>query len=123
MRFLAWLRAKDTRGPRAQCVLAAYFWNGGGATTAEVTDVNESSAFLMTTDGWCPGTILTTTLSLKSDVGAAKPTRCITLACKVVRHRLNGMEIKWLFQGHAERKKLAELLRACVAPGKTSVNE
>jgi hypothetical protein len=67
-------------------MVAAHYWNGGDATAVEVKDVSETGAYLVTTERWYLGTILTITLNFRSGPDAVEPPDCITLPCKVVRH-------------------------------------
>jgi hypothetical protein len=106
-KFIDWLKAEElppSRAPRSRCMLHAHYWNGSGATAAEVRDVSETGAYLVTADRWYQGTIFTITVTFNSSPDEIKPPVSITLACKVVRHGQDGMGVRWLFPGPADRE-------------------
>jgi Flp pilus assembly protein TadG len=113
MKFLEWLGIEASAVPRDQRYprkLTASYWNGGTSTGAEVRDISESGAYLITSERWYPGTILSLTLQCEASENGTKKPQTMTVLCKIARHEQDGMGVYFMFAGSKDRKALQHFI-------------
>jgi hypothetical protein len=108
MRFLKWLGPGPSleRFPK---MLSACYWNGGTVVSAQVRDISDKGAYLVTPERWYVGTILTITFQYEAEANGTKSLEAITVLCKVARHDHEGMGIYFWANG-SQRKALKRFL-------------
>jgi Flp pilus assembly protein TadG len=122
MGLLSWLNTGPNHTKRATRYLgpqiAAFWWDGGTPTAREIRDISTTGAFLYTSERWYPGTILTVTLQEDRQDGRANAASSISLPCKVVRHRPDGVGVHFMFSNKQDQRALERFVRDVVVNGR-----
>jgi Flp pilus assembly protein TadG len=122
MGLLSWLNTGPNHTKRATRYLgpqiAAFWWDGGTPTPREIRDISTTGAFLYTSERWYPGTILTVTLQENRQDGRANAASSISLPCKVVRHRPDGVGVHFMFSNKQDQRALERFVRDVVVNGR-----
>jgi hypothetical protein len=73
-------------------LLVAYYWDGSIPTAHKIRDISSTGFYLLTTERWHPGTVVTMTLQ-RSDTGTVNPSgeHYISVHSKVVRLGEDGV--------------------------------
>jgi len=90
--------------------VTAHYWEGTWAAGHAVRDISASGAFIFADFKWMPGTILTTTLHVDSQVIGSGPPASTVVRARVVRRTPDGVGVQFLCIDKAERKSLADFL-------------
>jgi hypothetical protein len=93
---------------------AAYRWNGESLTQDQVRDISSTGLYLLTTQRWEIGTILTLTLQ-REGLMELDPARRITTQAKVVRCGTNGVGLTFLWsKDDPESRRWESLLESLI---------
>jgi len=116
-RLTKWFR-NLWNGKEAQYVqtpIIAFAWNGGASTRYEVKGVSPNAAYIVTGDTWYPGTIVTMTfqydpyyMQVAAINGHARA--FVRVRAKIIRHRQDGAEVRFVYLNEHERKRFKEFL-------------
>jgi hypothetical protein len=91
------LMSRDHRRPQRYAAprLVAYFWDGGTPTPHCVRDISGTGLFLLTTQRWYPGTLVTITLQgTEKDQTGVKSS--ITVQARVMRSAEDGIGLRFV---------------------------
>jgi Flp pilus assembly protein TadG len=77
---------------------------------AEVREISDSDAYLVTPEHWYPGTILNVTLQCESAGDGLQSPESFAIPCKVVRQEQDGMEVMFIFVQAKNRKALRRFI-------------
>jgi hypothetical protein len=95
--------------------LVASFWNGGVSTQYAVKKVTKTGAYIVTSDKWYPGTIIT--MSFQYDPyyvqvaqinGYAR--NSLRMRAKVTRHEPDGVAVRFVYLNDRERRAFEKFL-------------
>ena len=96
--------------------VVAHYWDGDAPKSHPVKEMSLAGAYLLTTEKWWTGTIMTISLKHAAEgAGPAPAASVVSLSCKVVRHGPDGMGIAFMPHTKEEREALRRLIRSAVA--------
>src|ERR1700692_1171318 len=98
MGFLKWL-GMEPSPERFPSMLSACYWNGGTVVSAQVRDISDVGAYLVTPERWYVGTILPVTFQYETETNGTKSLEAITVLCKVARNEQDGMGVYFWVDG------------------------
>src|ERR1700748_3625508 len=91
------LMSRDPRRPQRYLAprLVAYFWDGGAPAPHCVRDISATGLYLLTTQRWYPGTLVTVTLQrTEKDQTGVKSS--ITVQARVMRSAEDGVGLRFV---------------------------
>jgi len=96
-RWMEWLFSEDRRqAPRYKSLpLVAFYWDGAEPVAHGVLDASLTGVYVLTTQRWYPGTVVTMTLQ-RPDAAVTDPERSIAVNAKVVRSGEDGVGFAFL---------------------------
>jgi len=120
-RFLTWLSQSPQFQKRAARFshpeITAYYWDGGVPAGKAVKDVSMSGAYLLTTERWYIGTIVTLTLEeLSSD---DRDSQSVSIPSRIVRHGADGVGLAFMMRA-GEDQALKRFLKNVAQGGHES---
>lgn len=92
---------------------AAYRWDGSGVAQDTVRDISSSGLYLVTSERWQTGTILTLTLQREGSLDP-DPSRRITAQAKVVRFGPDGVGLTFVRSKDDPKSRQWETLLECL---------
>jgi hypothetical protein len=105
------LMSRNQRRPQRYVAprLIAYFWDGGPATAHCIRDISSTGLYLLTTQRWYPGTVVTITLQRteKDDAGVR---RAITVQARVMRSAEDGVGLRFVVPKTEEGRRVQEYI-------------
>lgn len=116
MNWFEELMSRDRRkAPRHEMSwLAAYCWNGGPPEPQVVRDISTEGLYLLTTDRWYPGTLITLRLQRRRQADKDVPLS-IMVQGRVVRSGPDGVALAFVLLSAAERKQMQAYVGADIA--------
>jgi hypothetical protein len=101
------LMSRNPRRPQRYVAprLVAYFWNGGTPVAHCIRDISSTGMYLLTTQRWYPGTLVTITLQRteKDQVGVKQS---IAVQARVVRSAADGVAFRFAMPKAGEGRRL-----------------
>ena len=117
-RFLQGPAQDQRRSPRKPGgALVAHYWTGGAPAPRKIADVSLDGAYVEAPDRWHPGTVITLTLQLDSNISdrdqmtLARPAPC-EIRAMVIRLTPEGFAVEFLFEDGAERAGFERFLKS-----------
>ncbi len=105
------LMARNQRRPQRYVAprIVAYFWDGGPSTAHCIRDVGSTGMYLLTTQRWYPGTLVTMTLQrTEKDQSGVK--QSITVQARVVRSGEDGVGFGFVVPKTAEGRRIQQYI-------------
>jgi hypothetical protein len=101
------LMARNQRRPQRYVAprLVAYFWDGGTPAPHCIRDVSSSGMYLLTTQRWYPGTLVTLTLQ-RTEKDEAGVRQSITVQAKVMRSSEDGVGLRFVVPKTEEGRRI-----------------
>jgi hypothetical protein len=87
--------------------LVAYFFDGGTPTAHCIRDVSSSGMYLLTTQRWYPGTLVTITLQ-RTEKDQAGVKQSITVQARVMRSAEDGVGLRFVVPKTAEGRRIQQ---------------
>lgn len=110
-----WFRLPFVYRPRAERrespALAAVHWDGATPRQCRIANISSSGAYLLTTESWEPGAILSLTLQ-RSGALAASPQQRFTVHAMPVRHDSEGVGVMFLLPRGADLRLWQSTIKA-----------
>ena len=72
-------------------LLVAFYWNGSAPIAHEVQNISSTGFYLLTTERWLPGTMVTMTLQRTDIANSARAEPHIPVLSKVIRQDKDGV--------------------------------
>jgi len=85
--------------------LVAYFWDGGTPVAHCIRDVSTSGIYLLTTQRWYPGTLITITLQ-RTEKDEAGVRQSITVQTRVMRSAEDGVGLRFVVPKTEEGRRV-----------------
>jgi len=85
--------------------LVAYFFDGGTPTAHCIRDVSSSGMYLLTTQRWYPGTLVTMTLQ-RTEKDQAGVRQSITVQARVMRSAEDGVGLRFVVPKTEEGRRI-----------------
>ena len=105
------LMSRNQRRPQRYAAprLVAYFWDGGPPSAHCIRDISSTGLYLLTTQRWYPGTVVTITLQRteKDDAGVR---RAITVQARVMRSAEDGVGLRFVVPKTEEGRRVQEYI-------------
>jgi hypothetical protein len=103
------LMAGNQRRPQRYVAprLVAYFFDGGTPTAHCIRDVSSSGMYLLTTQRWYPGTLVTITLQ-RTEKDQAGVKQSITVQARVMRSAEDGVGLRFVVPKTAEGRRIQQ---------------
>jgi len=103
------LMAGNQRRPQRYVAprLVAYFFDGGTPTAHCIRDVSSSGMYLLTTQRWYPGTLVTITLQ-RTEKDQAGVKQSITVQARVMRSAEDGVGLRFGVPKTAEGRRIQQ---------------
>jgi PilZ domain-containing protein len=101
------LMTRNQRRPQRYVAprLVAYFFDGGTPTAHCIRDVSESGLYLLTTQRWYPGTLVTITLQ-RTEKDHAGVKKSITVQARVMRSAEDGVGLRFVVPRTEEGRRI-----------------
>ena len=105
------LMADNQRRPQRYVAprLVAYFFDGGTPIAHCIRDVSSSGMYLLTTQRWYPGTLVTMTLQ-RTEKDEAGVRQSITVQARVMRSGEDGVGLRFVVPKTAEGRRIQEYI-------------
>jgi PilZ domain len=105
------LMAGNQRRPQRYVAprLVAYFFDGGTPTAHCVRDVSSSGMYLLTTQRWYPGTLVTITLQ-RTEKDQAGVRQSITVQARVMRSAEDGVGLRFVVPKTQEGRRIQQYI-------------
>jgi PilZ domain len=103
------LMAGDQRRPQRYVAprLVAYFFDGGTPTAHCIRDISSNGLYLLTTQRWYPGTLVTITLQ-RTEKDQAGVKQSITVQARVMRSAEDGVGLRFVVPKSAEGRRIQQ---------------
>ena len=103
------LMAGNQRRPQRYVAprLVAYFFDGGTPIAHCIRDVSSSGMYLLTTQRWYPGTLVTITLQ-RTEKDQAGVKQSITVQARVMRSAEDGVGLRFVVPKTAEGRRIQQ---------------
>jgi hypothetical protein len=101
------LMTRNQRRPQRYIAprVVAYFWDGGTPTAHCIRDISASGIYLLTTQRWYPGTLVTLTLQrTEKDQSGVK--QSITVQARVMRSAEDGVALRFVVPKTEEGRRI-----------------
>jgi hypothetical protein len=101
------LMTRNRRRPQRYIAprVVAYFWDGGTPTAHCIRDISSSGKYLLTTQRWYPGTLVTMTLQrTEKDESGVK--QSITVQARVMRSAEDGVGLRFVVPKTEEGRRI-----------------
>jgi hypothetical protein len=85
--------------------LVAYFWDGGTPTAHYIRDLSSTGMYLLTTQRWYPGTLVTMTLQ-RTEKDQAGVRQSITVQARVMRSAEDGVGLRFVVPKTEEGRRI-----------------
>ena len=114
-----WWRGGDRQPDGVEPLLAAYYWDGAAPVPHEVREVSTQGAYIVTSEKWCPGTIMNLGLAYKKQPAANNPAANLGIGVrsKVVSHGPDGVSVEFVYVNRRERQDLVKFLQSIRSRG------
>lgn len=101
------LMSRNQRRPQRYVAprLVAYFFDGGPPTAHCIRDVSLSGMYLLTTQRWYPGTLVTLTLQ-RTEKDQAGVRQSITVQARVMRSAEDGVGLRFVVPKTEEGRRI-----------------
>jgi hypothetical protein len=101
------LMAGNQRRPQRYIAprVVAYFWDGGPSTAHCIRDISSSGMYLLTTQRWYPGTLVTMTLQ-RTEKDEAGVRQSITVQGRVMRSAEDGVGLRFVVPKTEEGRRI-----------------
>jgi hypothetical protein len=101
------LMAGDQRRPQRYIAprVVAYFWDGGTPAAHCIRDISSSGIYLLTTQRWYPGTLVTMTLQ-RTEKDEAGVRQSITVQARVMRSAEDGVGLRFVVPKTEEGRRI-----------------
>lgn len=105
------LMAGNQRRPQRYIAprVVAYFFDGGTPTAHCIRDISSHGLFLLTTQRWYPGTLLTITLQ-RTEKDQAGVKQSITVQARVMRSAEDGVGLRFVVPKTAEGRRIQQYI-------------
>ena len=103
-----WDRLPDS----VERLLVAYYWDGAIPVPHEVRKVSAHGAYVVTSQKWCPGTIVDLSLEYNTQQAGTNPAPKLTIGVRsrIASHGPDGMSVEFVCVNRQERRKLVKFL-------------
>jgi hypothetical protein len=85
--------------------LVAYFWDGGTPAAHCIRDISSNGIYLLTSQRWYPGTLITITLQ-RTEKDEAGMKQSITLQTRVMRSAQDGVGLRFVVPKTEEGRRV-----------------
>ena len=113
----SWFRLPFVYRPRAERrespALAAFHWNGSAPRQSRVVNISSSGAYLLTSEPWRKGEILSLSLQRSGALETANDRR-FTMQAKAIRHDGQGVGVQFLMPRGAELRLWQSVIKSGV---------
>src|ERR1700760_420861 len=111
MNWFEELMAGNQRRPQRYVAprLVAYFFDGGTPIAHCIRDVSSSGMYLLTTQRWYPGTLVTITLQ-RTEKDQAGVKQSITVQARVMRSAEDGVGLRFVVPKTAEGRRIQQYI-------------
>ena len=105
------LMAHNQRRPQRYIApqVVAYFWDGGTPTAHCIRDISLSGLYLLTTQRWYPGTLVTMTLQ-RTEKDEAGVRQSITVQARVMRSGEDGVGLRFVVPKTEEGRRIQQYI-------------
>ena len=105
------LMARNQRRPQRYVAprVVAYFWDGGTPTAHCIRDISSSGMYLLTTQRWYPGTLVTMTLQ-RTEKDEAGVRQSITVQARVMRSGEDGVGLRFVVPKTEEGRRIQQYI-------------
>ncbi|HEY3988535.1 MAG TPA: PilZ domain-containing protein [Acidobacteriaceae bacterium] len=105
------LMTRNQRRPQRYVAprVVAYFWDGGMPTAHCIRDISSTGLFLLTTQRWYPGTLVTMTLQ-RTEKDEAGVRQSITVQARVVRSVEDGVGFRFSAPKTEESRRIQQYI-------------
>jgi hypothetical protein len=105
------LMTRNQRRPQRYIApqVVAYFWDGGTPTAHCIRDISSNGLYLLTTQRWYPGTLVTMTLQ-RTEKDEAGVRQAITVQARVMRSGEDGVGLRFVVPKTAEGRRIQEYI-------------
>jgi hypothetical protein len=101
---------QQRRAPRhIEPRLVAFYWDGAVPEPHYLQDVSSTGFYLLTSQRWYPGTVITMTLQRteKSDDGSRSS---VAVQAKVIRLGKDGVALRFVFRRPGDARKVSDIV-------------
>jgi PilZ domain len=101
------LMTRNQRRPQRYVAprVVAYFWDGGTPTPHCIRDISAGGLYLLTTQRWYPGTLVTMTLQ-RTEKDQAGVKQSITVQARVMRSADDGVGLRFVVPKTEEGRRI-----------------
>jgi hypothetical protein len=105
------LMSRNQRRPQRYVAprLVAYFFDGGTPTAHCIRDISSNGMYLMTTQRWYPGTIVTVTLQ-RTQKDEAGVKQSISVQARVMRSTEDGVGLRFVVPKTEEGRRVQQYI-------------